>query len=210
MSFVDSASNDSAAYPYQSAFSEALSPALINPRNIGPFIADVTISERHRDELVITKHPVETGSVISDHAFKLPIRVIITVGFSNSNSQANGDANYIKTVYQNFLTLQANRTLFDVTTGKRSLQNLLIQYINEFTSEQTENAMILEIGCEEIILASTTTVSTSGTSTPNNQANPASTAAPANQGTQNLQPAAGFSQSSLEAAGIPSADINAP
>ena len=211
MSFIDTASDAASAYPFQSAFSAALSPALIRPRNIGPFVADITISERHRDELILTKHPVSTGSVITDHAYKLPIRVIITVGFSNSDANANGDANYVQTIYQNFLTLQENRELFSVTTGKRTLNNMLIEYINELTTEQTENALILEIACHEIILATTSTasVSPSGTSTPNNQADPAVNASPASQGTQQLQPTTNYN-SALYNTGVPAADINAP
>jgi len=211
MSFVDTASNDASAYPFQSAFSDAPSPALIRPRNIGAFTADITISERHRDELVITKHPVETGSVITDHAYKLPIRVIINVGYSNSDPQANGDANYVQTVYQNFLTLQENRELFSVTTGKRTINNLLIEYINELTTEQTENALLLEIACHEVLLATTTTASVqpSGTSTPSNQANPAVNASPNQQGTQQLQPTTNYN-SALYNTGVPASDINAP
>jgi len=211
MSFVDTAANDASAYPFQSAFSEAFSLALIRPRNIGAFIADITISERHRDELVITKHPVETGSVITDHAYKLPVRVIINVGYSNSSAQANGDANYVQTVYQNFLTLQENRELFSVTTGKRTIDNMLIEYINELTTEQTENALLLEIACHEVLLATTTTASVQppGTSTPSNQANPAVNASPSQQGTQQLQPTTNYN-SALYNTGIPASDINAP
>ena len=60
-------------------------------RAISSFTADVTISEEHVDELTITDHPVEEGAMISDHAFKNPMRVVITVGYSGStNGKGDG------------------------------------------------------------------------------------------------------------------------
>jgi hypothetical protein len=200
-------SDIAAAYPFQSGFSSSAALGLIRPRNIGPFVADITISERHRDEMQITQHPIEIGSVIADHAFKKPIKITLTVGFSNSDLQAQGDLNYIQTVYQNFLTMQQNAVPFSVTTGKRSLSNMLIEYINELTNEQTENALILEIGCMEVILVNTSTATTtpaSMSSNPSNQLNPGSNAAPLQQGTQSLLPANNVNNSALySATGVP-------
>jgi len=206
MGLLDLAANAIAAYPFQSGFSGSFSLGLVRPRNIGPFVADVTISERHRDEMQITRHPIEIGSVIADHAFKKPIKVLLTVGFSNSSLQAQGDANYVQTVYQNFLTMQQNATPFSITTGKRTLQNMLIEYINELTNEQTENSLILEMSCEQLILVSTSTASTAptGMSTPDNQQNPGVNAAPLPQGTQLLAPANNVNNQALgNAAGVP-------
>lgn len=206
MGLLDLAANAIAAYPFQSGFSGSFSLGLVRPRNIGPFVADVTISERHRDEMQITRHPIEIGSVIADHAFKKPIKVLLTVGFSNSSLQAQGDANYVQTVYQNFLTMQQNATPFSITTGKRTLQNMLIEYINELTNEQTENSLILEMSCEQLILVNTSTASTAptGMSTPDNQQNPGVNAAPLPQGTQSVEPANNVNTSALySASGVP-------
>jgi hypothetical protein len=49
-------------------------------------IPQATIEEIHHDEIMITDQPVETGSNISDHAYKLPSEVVIRFGFSNSPS----------------------------------------------------------------------------------------------------------------------------
>jgi hypothetical protein len=60
-------------------------PALFETqRRIGTVIADVTIEESGRDELEITRHPVERGAVITDHAFKHPPELIIRCGWSDS------------------------------------------------------------------------------------------------------------------------------
>src|SRR5208283_2275928 len=188
-----------AAFPFQSGFNASSSVGLIRARNIGPFIADITISERHRDEMVITKHPIEIGSVINDHAYKNPITVVLTVGFSNSN--------YVQTVYNNFLTLQQNAQPFSVTTGKRTLNNMLIQYINELTNEQTENALILEMLCMQLILVNTSTASVQPAATNSssaNQSDPAVNASPVQQGTQQISPANNINNPALfRATGVP-------
>jgi len=55
-----------------------------NSTGITQIIKQVTIEEVHSDEMEITDHPVEQGSVISDHAFAQPSEVIITMGWSDS------------------------------------------------------------------------------------------------------------------------------
>jgi len=52
-------------------------------------VAQATIEEKHTDRLEITEHPVEYGAAISDHAFKLPSEIVLTLGWSNSPADAN-------------------------------------------------------------------------------------------------------------------------
>lgn len=59
-------------------------------RQIGPITATVTIEEKHHDELVITDHPVELGSTISDHAFRKPSTVTLRVSWSTSPAGSQG------------------------------------------------------------------------------------------------------------------------
>ena len=60
----------------------------ISPREI---IALVTISEEHVDELEITEHPVEQGAPITDHAYKKPAQLTLTLGWSNSEKPSQTD-----------------------------------------------------------------------------------------------------------------------
>lgn len=170
----------------------------------------VALLEDHRDELIITEHPVEQGSVISDHAFKLPARLTLQIGWSSSSPQASGlpnlgglipiptfagfwsmnDNAYIKGIYKQLLQLQAQRTLLDVYTGKRNYKNMLLHMLSERTTPQTENSLIITAGLQEIIIAKTTVVRVS--SDPNTQKAPETTAPTAQQGQQQLQPAPNF------------------
>jgi hypothetical protein len=57
-----------------------------NDTSITVVSTQITLEEVHSDEMEITDHPVEQGSVISDHAFARPSEVILTIAWSNSPS----------------------------------------------------------------------------------------------------------------------------
>lgn len=152
-------------------------------RAIGPFVANVTLEEHHVDELVVTDHPVERNAVISDHAYKRPNQVSIRVGYSNSSVFANGDPNYVQSVYAQFLRLQESRIPFEILTGKRFYNNMLIQRLSTTTDQSTENALLLEVACREVIIVDTQVVTVSQ---PAVQKDPANTAAVSNEGTKQV------------------------
>lgn len=165
---------------------DALAPyALISSpmRAIGSIIPDVVISEGHSNDLAITDHPVETGAAISDHAFKLPSRVIMRCGFSNSTAGTEG---YVQQVVQMFKSLQASRDPIDVLTGKEFLQGMLVERLAYETDENTENSLILIVGLRQIILTQTQTTGASKAS----QAMPEKTAVSTDIGTVQLIPGA--------------------
>jgi hypothetical protein len=162
-----------------------LSPVLFLQRNIGGFIADVTIEEDHTDEVVITDHPVERGASTTDHAFKRPSTVAIKAGWSNSSGTALGNPFYVQLVYNAMLALQASLVPFSITTGKRIYDNMLIRRLSVITDEKTEYALSATFECQEILIANTQTVSsTSGD--PTNMQDPVNNAATVNSGSKSV------------------------
>lgn len=165
----------------------AITDALFRPstRAIDIIIPDVVFEESHRDELIITQHPVEKGAAITDHAFKRPAEVEMRCGWSDSTA---GYQDYSRQVYQRLLALQAERRPMPVYTGKRRYQNMLIRGVALTTDPKSEFAAIVIVALQEVIL--TSTQSTGGqqqasTATPgsnDNQADPASTGAVQNRG----------------------------
>jgi len=199
-----------------------LSLALIRPRAIGPFVADVTVREEHTDRLVIASHPVSTQANISDHAYKEPSRVRITCGFTNSGPQANGlggpfgpalaalapsitgalgtinqvanivtggATDYVTSVYQQFLALQAALETFDILTGKRAYSNMLIEVLQITTDETSENALMMICDCREVLMAQTQVVTVGNAA---NMANPQINGAVQNNGARSLMPGTSF------------------
>lgn len=166
-------------------------------RNIGGLIANVVVEEVHNDEMAITQHPVEKTADISDHAYPLPVTLTVRIAYSPSGSGVGGgdpqgdipdeeDPTPLQTIYEQYLALQKGRELLEVQTGKRLYENMLIKTLALTTDKDTENALYLTVGLQEIILVETQTV----TVPPNNvQAAPAKTGNTLNGGTKQATPA---------------------
>ena len=157
--------------------------------------AQAVVEEQHDDDLEITDHPVEQGAAITDHAFKRPAKVTLTLGWSNSPSLAaqiisagtaaqsslNGSQiEQIKTVYQNLLKLQSSRAMFTLYTGKRVYSNMVCKTLSTSTTSKTENSFVVTLVCQQIIVVNTQTV----TLAKSVQKNPSQTASPVNKGRQ--------------------------
>ena len=80
--------------------------ATTGTRSIGNMSPHVVVEEVHRDELVITQHPVEIGAPVTDHSFMMPWTVEIHCGWSNSTAGADG---YVQAVYEAMLAQQQAR-----------------------------------------------------------------------------------------------------
>lgn len=53
-------------------------------RSMGSFVFDAVFEETHEADLEVTDNPVETGVIVSDHAFMKPLRVKISAGVSDT------------------------------------------------------------------------------------------------------------------------------
>ncbi|NML34952.1 phage baseplate protein [Paraburkholderia antibiotica] len=155
--------------------------------SIGSFQGYVTIDEHHHDEMVITDHPVEQGAAISDHAYKKPAEITLTLAWSNSGLSSITSlqfGSYSQFVYKSLLALQASRTPFDLSTGKRRYTNMLIQSLDTTTDAKTENSLIVTLHCREVIIVQTTTTQLQPAA---NMSSPQKTAATTNAGTKQPQ-----------------------
>ena len=65
-----------AGFNAEAQIHHAVAPVLVIPQ--------VTVEERHHDELEITEHPVQQGASIADHAFKRPSEITVKAMWSNS------------------------------------------------------------------------------------------------------------------------------
>jgi hypothetical protein len=173
------------------------SPASIwTTRKIGDLIANVTVEEIHSDELIITEHPVEQGSEISDHAYKRPAEVMIRCGWSDDDPESQGDFQYVQTVYYKLLDLQSRFQLIDILTGKRVYHNMLLRQLTVTTDVKSQTALMLTAVCRQVIFATTTTVSISND--PTVQTQPQNTQAAVQNGTKALGDAPYFHHTGVQ------------
>lgn len=156
-------------------------------RSIMGLFADVTIEEKHKDELQITEHPTEVGAAITDHAFKETPEVSMKVGWSESAGKLNGFVGdsilsgtvSLIAVYEALQQLQNNAILLIVSTGKRLYTNMLIKSLSCTTDMATENVLMIDITFKKVILVKTSET----TVLVENQADPSATASVQNGGT---------------------------
>lgn len=161
-------------------------------RSIAGIIPDVTISEEHSDSLTVTKHPVDIGANISDHAFKNPAVVRCQFGWSDSSRLINSllDTSIFKgmqttqDIYKSLLELMTNRIPIELQTGKRKYENVLLTELRTTTTENTESCLIVDCVFEEIITARVQTV----TLAPEYQKNASKTASVTNGGQRSASP----------------------
>lgn len=192
-----------------------LESILVTPtRYIGPFFAQVTLEEQHQDELEITDHPVETGARITDHAYMRPSELTIHCAWSNSPSIGgqggilglaqgvigavtqtisgvasllSGSATtQVQQMYENLLDLQRRRIPFDVATGKRVYNNMLVKSLRVTTNKETENALDVTAVFRQIVIVRTQVVTVAAPKTA--QADPGKTSPQTDKGTKALTP----------------------
>lgn len=127
-------------------------------RSLGTIVPNVVVEEQHRDELLITEHPIEQGAAISDHAYKRPAEVTMRCGWSNSSPYSDGTEDYIKDVYQLLLKLQASAVPFNLVTGKRVYRDMLVSSLNVQNDAAAEYALLVVATLRQIIRVQTQSV----------------------------------------------------
>ena len=156
-------------------------------RTIMGLFADVTIEEKHKDELNITEHPTETGASISDHAYMEPPELSMKVGWSESAGKLNGYVGNsfmggtlsLIIVYELLQLLQKTKVPLIVMSGKRLYTNMLIKSLSCTTDKTTEHVLMIDITFKKVIRVSTSET----TVLVENQASPEGTASVQNGGT---------------------------
>ena len=155
---------------FQHAATYGVQQILIKPRerkiasSIGIITADAVVEEHHIDTAEITTHPVEIGSMISDHAYMRPSEVVLHLAwslstipplFSISTGNASADSIIAKAssslssstynIYKTFTS--STDKLKDTYEKLRQLQSNFIPF-SIFTGKRLYKDML----CRELIV----------------------------------------------------------
>jgi len=162
----------------------------------GDLEVQTTVEAVHTDRLTKTKHPVEAGASITDHAYKEPAEVVIRCGWSNASLKAllgivtgffrggtMSKSDYVSGIYSQLLKLQESREPIAIATPLRQYENMLITSLQATRDPKTSQVLSVLATCEELLIVSTR----SATLPPKeSQADPASTAEVENVGPQQV------------------------
>jgi hypothetical protein len=112
---------------------------------LGDIFPNVIIEESGEDIVEITDHPVQQGASITDHAYKKPVILKLTLGYTDKTESIN-------TTYAKLIELQDKRGLLDVMTGKRIYKNMMIRSLSQTTDAKTNSVLIINFELKEIIM----------------------------------------------------------
>lgn len=118
--------------------------AIAFSRTIGPVPIDCVVSEKHESTLNITEIPIESGSVITDHAVVMPKKVSLDIGSGSAVAS-----------FSALVALQESRAPFTLVTGLNVYRNMLIKSINPTRDAQFGHVLRANVDLQEIILVGT-------------------------------------------------------
>ncbi len=135
------------------------------------YVFDAVLSLEHDQSVTKTRHPVQSGSAISSHAYMEPASLTMYVLMSDAAVQytpANQKTSpYVQTwtgnpsksvaAYQQMLTLQSQFVLLTISTRLRTYTNMLITRVTPREDDKTTTSARFRLEFEEIPLASIVT-----------------------------------------------------
>lgn len=142
---------------------EALQPVAII-RSMGGLVFDAVFEESHEAELEVTDNPVETGVVVSDHAYMLPLRLTISAGVSDTPLRTSEDDAFAsdtgrsKRAYELLTELLTRAEPFDVQTGLKLYKNMVCKSIRTSQDKDTSNVLVFYAELREVIIVYTQVV----------------------------------------------------
>jgi len=126
------------------------------------YFFDAVLRAEHRQDLVRTEHPVQSGASIVDHAYLRPARVILEIGMSDAMGsfaagQFTSSASRSVSAYQTLLDLQSSRVPLTLSTRLNQYANMLIESIGAVEDARTRFAGKFQVVFSQIIVATVAT-----------------------------------------------------
>jgi hypothetical protein len=133
-------------------------------RSLGGLTFDAVFREDHESALTVTDNPIETGVVVSDHAFMMPARVTINAGVSDTPLRLLGSDAYAAAVrrsqraYDLLVQLQTTAEPFDVQTGLRLYRNMVVLTLRAGQDAASAGVLDFTATLRELIIVNTQAV----------------------------------------------------
>lgn len=154
------------------------------PDQVTRYYFDAVMRLDHNEEVVATRHPVQAGAAVTDHAYSLPAVVILDIKFSDAQqsfdvTQYTGNTSKSVAAYQTFISIKEQHLLCTLTTKLKTYENMLIENISGLESAATVFGVHFVIRLGEIIAGSVSNNTISARPDQNNDTN---------EGTKNSEP----------------------
>ena len=133
-------------------------------RSMGGLVFDAVFEETHEAELEVTDNPVETGVVVSDHAFMKPLKVTLSAGVTDTplvvgtDDPFASDAGRSRRAYELLTELQKKAEPFDLQTGLKLYENMVCTSIRTSQDKDSSGALLFTAELREVIIVYTQVV----------------------------------------------------
>lgn len=133
-------------------------------RSMGGLVFDAVFEETHEADLEVTDNPVETGVVVSDHAFMKPLRVKIAAGVSDTPLATSTDDPFAsdtgrsRRAFELLTELQKKAEPFDLQTGLKLYENMVCTSIRTSQDKDSSGALLFTAELREVIIVYTQVV----------------------------------------------------
>lgn len=150
--------------------------------NTGPitYVFDAVLELNHEQRVTKTRHPVQTGSDVSSHAYLMPAKCTMLIGMSdamdayastsktaftpykypNYTAWTGSDSKSVS-AYQTLLSLLKARQSLTITTKLQTYTNMLLMSLTPHEDSTTITGLRAQLEFEQIFMASVTTTSSS-------------------------------------------------
>lgn len=144
---------------------------ILTVSNPGPttYVFDAVLSLEHEQRLTKTRHPVQTGADLSDHAYLEPADLVMYIGMSDamaaySSGQTSpvvtpfsGNPSKSVSAYLQMISLQAARQPLTITTRLRTYYNMVVAAVSPREDHKTIASLKMRVSFEQINTAAIVT-----------------------------------------------------
>ena len=106
---------------------------------LGRFYFDAVFSAQHRFTVTLTKHPVQNGASISDHAYMEPSEVMIDIGMTDT--MKGHSKNHSVNAFKTLKTMMSLRQPVKLVTRLNTYTNMVITSISVPDDVKTMNTL---------------------------------------------------------------------
>ena len=106
---------------------------------VGKFYFDAVFSTEHKYTVTVTKHPVQDGASISDHAIIEPDEVMLDIGMSDTMKRSG--TNHSVNAFKTLKSVMELRTPVKLTTRLNAYTDMVITSISTVDDYKTMNGL---------------------------------------------------------------------
>jgi hypothetical protein len=135
------------------------------------YVFDAVLVAAHRQEVVVTKYPVQTGANISYHAYIMPAQVVLEIGMSDAMDAFvagvwTGAATKSASAFKVLSQLKNTRQPLTLSTRLYTYSNMVITSVTAEETSKTISSLRARVTFEEVFVANAGATTTGGSARP--------------------------------------------